>query len=83
VRQYEQHVTGKAEQQAIERDHQHLTGRTRCMRGFQQLGCARVVCDGHGLMRNLHDGFYRLGEPSGAPRIPQAPRLVRAWDALT
>jgi len=34
------------------------------MRGFQQLGCARVVCDGHGFMRTLRDGFYRLGEPT-------------------
>lgn len=78
-----EHITGKVEQQGIERDHQHLKGRTRCMRGFQQLGCAQVVCDGHGCMRNLRDGFYRLGEPTGDPRIPQAPRLARAWDDLT
>ncbi len=82
-----EHITGKMEQQAIERDHQHLKGRTRSMRGFQQLRCARVVCDGHGFMRNLRDGFYRLGEPTGNPpgnpRLPQAPRLVRAWDDLT
>jgi len=78
-----EHLTGKAEQQGIERDHQHLKGRTRCMRGFQQLGCAQVVCDGHGFLRNLRDGFYRLGEPAGDPRIPQAPRLARAWDDLT
>jgi len=78
-----EHITGKAEQQAIERDHQHLKGRTRSMRGFQQIGCAQVVCDGHGFMRNLRDGFYRLGEPTGDPRILQAPRLARAWDDLT
>jgi len=78
-----EHVTGKMEQQGIERDHQHLKGRTRCMRGFQQLGCAQVVCDGHGFMRNLRDGFYHLGEPPGDPRLPQAPRLTRAWDDLT
>ncbi len=71
------------EQQAIERDHQHLKGRTRSMRGFQQIRCAQVVCDGHGFMRNLRDGFYRLGEPTSDPRIPQAPRLARAWDDLT
>ncbi len=34
-----EHVTGKMEQQGIARDHQHLKGRTRCMRGFQQRGC--------------------------------------------
>jgi len=53
------------------------------MRGFQQIDCAQVVCDGHGFMRNLRDGFYRLGEPTGDPRAPQAPRLARAWDDLT
>jgi len=78
-----EHVTGKMEQQAIERDHQHLKGRTRSMRGFQQLGCAQVVCDGHGFMHNLRDGFYRLGEPTGDPRLPHTPRLARAWDDLT
>jgi transposase-like protein len=30
-----EHVTGKMVQQGIERDHQHLKGRTRPMRGFQ------------------------------------------------
>ena len=78
-----EHLTGKMEQQGIERDHQHLKGRTRSMRGFQRLGCAQVVCDGHGFMRNLRDGFYRLGEPTADPRIPHAPRLMRAWDDLT
>jgi IS6 family transposase len=78
-----EHVTGKMEQQGIERDHQHLKGRTRSMRGFQQLRCAQVVCDGHGFMRTLHDGFYRLGESTDDPRTPQAPRLARAWDDLT
>jgi IS6 family transposase len=78
-----EHVTGKAEQQAIERDHQHLKGRTRSMRGFQTLPCTQTVCEGHGFMRNLRDGFYDIGVPVGDPRVPQAPRLVRAWDDLT
>jgi len=78
-----EHITGKMEQQGIERDHQHLKGRTRSMRGFQQLHCAQVVCDGHGFMRNLRDGFYRLGEPTGDPRLPHTLRLARAWDDLT
>lgn len=56
-----EHVTGKMEQQRIERDHQHLKGRTRSMRGFQTLPCAQTVCEGQGFMRNLHDGFYDLG----------------------
>ena len=78
-----EHRTGKAAQQGIERDHQHLKGRTRPMRGFQTLPCAQVVCAGHGFMRNLRDGFYRLGIPVGDPRRPQAPRLAHAWDDLT
>lgn len=79
------HLTGKIEQQAIERDHEHLKGRTACMRGFQTLPCAQTVCDGHGFMRNLRDGFYELAVPVGDPRqlLRQAPRLVRAWDELT
>jgi hypothetical protein len=42
-----------------------------------------VVCEGHGFMRNLRDGFYRLGLPSGDPRVRQAPRLAQAWDEVT
>ncbi len=78
-----EHITGKAEQQGIERDHQHLKGRTRSMRGFQRLGCAQVVCDGHGFMRNPQDGYYRLSEPTDDPRLPQAPHLMRARGDLT
>ncbi len=53
------------------------------MRSFQHLKYARAVCEGHGFMRNQRDGLYGLGEPTGGPRIPQASRLVRAWDNLT
>jgi choline dehydrogenase-like flavoprotein len=53
------------------------------MRGFPPRGCAQVVCAGHGFMRHRRDGFDRLGEPSGDPRLPQTPRLARAWDDLT
>jgi len=77
------HLTSKMEQQRIERDHQHLKGRTRCMRGFQTVSCAQVVCEGHGFIRNLSQGFYKVGLPMGDPRVPQAPRLARAWDELT
>ena len=78
-----EHVTGKWEQQTIERDHQHLKGRIQCMRGFKTDATAQVVCSGHGFMRNLRDGFYTLGVVLGDPRIPRPPRLLRAWDALT
>jgi hypothetical protein len=47
------------------------------MRGFQTASCARLDCEGHGFMRNLRDGFYRLGLPSGDPRVRQAPRLAK------
>jgi transposase-like protein len=77
------HIKGKMEQQRIERDHQHLKGRTRSMRGFQTLPCAQVICAGHGFMRNLRNGFYDLGVPRNDTQLAQAPRLVRAWDELT
>ncbi|GAC1524685.1 MAG: hypothetical protein NVS2B16_33280 [Chloroflexota bacterium] len=53
------------------------------MRGFQTLPCAQVICQGHGFMSNLRDGFYDLGLPGGDSHRTQAPRLVRAWDELT
>jgi transposase-like protein len=77
------HLTGKMVRQTIERDHQHLKGRTRPMRGFQTRACAQVVCDGHGFMRNLRDGFYDLAVPTGDPRLPPAPRLLQGWDEPT
>jgi transposase, IS6 family len=78
-----EHLAGKAEQQAIERDHQHLKGRIRCMRGFKAGRCAAVFGRAHAFMRNLRDGFYRLGLVPGDPRRPQRPRLALAWDELT
>jgi len=75
--------TGKTEQQQIERSHQHLKGRYQSMRGFKALPCAQTICAGHGFVRNLRDGFYRLGVIMADPRIPQIPRLKRAWDEIT
>ena len=77
------HVAGKAEQQEIERDHQHLKGRYRPMRGFKARESAQTICAGHGFIRNLREGFYDLGVYRGDPRIPQAPRTMRAWQELT
>lgn len=51
------------------------------MRGFRCPGCAQMVCDGHGFMRALCDGVYRLGRPTSDPRILPTPRL--AGDNLT
>jgi IS6 family transposase len=51
------HETGKLAQQRIERNHQHLKGRVRPMRGFKTLAGARVLCRGHAFLRNLRGGF--------------------------
>lgn len=77
------HIAGKLVHQRIERDHQHLKGRTRSMRGFQTLPCAQVICAGHAFMRNLRGGFYDLGVPGDDPRLHQPLRLVRVSDELT
>lgn len=77
------HRASKLDQQAIERDHGHLKGRYRPMRGFKQPRCAQIVCAGHGFMRNLRDGFYRLGFVWRGPGLPHPPRLLTAWQELT
>ncbi len=78
-----EHVTGKQEQQRLERDHQHLKGRLRPMRNFKTEPTAQVICAGHGFVRNLAGGFYRLGLVAGDPAVPQPPLLMRAWEELT
>jgi transposase-like protein len=77
------HETGKAVQQRIERDHQHLKGRLRPMRGFKTLAGARVLCRGHAFLRNLRGGFYDLGQLVDATVLAPQPPVVRAWAALT
>ena len=77
------HETGKAIQQRIERDHQHLKGRLRPLRGFKTLTGARVLCRGHAFLRNLRGGFYDLGRPIDAVTTALRPPVVRAWDTLT
>ena len=47
------------------------------------LHSAPMVRAGHGFVRNLREGFYRLGVIMADPRIPRAPRLIRAWDEIT
>lgn len=53
------------------------------MRGFKRLACAQVICEGHGFVRNLRDGFYRLGIVLGDPRERRVPQLMVAWDEIT
>jgi transposase-like protein len=77
------HRASRLDQRAIERYHGHLKGRYRPMRGFKQQQCAQIVCVGHGFMRNLQDGFYRLGFVWHGPGLPHPPRLLTAWNDLT
>ena len=78
-----EHEAGKLAQQRIERDHQHLKGRLGATRGFKTLAGARVLCRAHDFLRNLRGGFYDLPWWHDATIDPLAPRVQRAWDALT
>lgn len=77
------HEVGKLAQQRIERDHQHLTGRIRGMRGCKTLVGTRVLCRAHAFLRNLRGHFYDFGRLVDAATPAPVPPLVRAWDALT
>jgi transposase-like protein len=74
------HRAGKAEQQGIERDHQHFKRRYRSMWEFKVLRCAQTFRAVHGFVRDPREGFNRLGVVMGNPEIPRAPR---AWDEIT
>jgi transposase-like protein len=78
-----EHITGKAIQQRIERDHQHLKGRLKVFRGCKTVRGAQRFCQAHGFVRNLCQGFYRLGTVSLNTGDTIRPRLVRAWEELT
>jgi len=77
------HETGKAPQQRIERDHQHLKGRVRGMRGVKTMSGARVFCRVHAFLRNIRSGFYDLGRMLGASSQRTVPTTVSGWEALT
>ena len=77
------HEVGKAVQQRIERDHQHLKGRVHSMRGFKTLVGARVLCRAHAFVRNLRGHVYDLGQSLDSESATSLPPLLRAWDALT
>ena len=53
------------------------------MRGFRLLRGAQNVCAGHGFMRNLRDGYYRLGFVWYGIGLPHPPGLLTAWNDLT
>jgi hypothetical protein len=75
------HGMGKRVQRRIERDHQHLKGRLRPLRGFKTLAGVWVLCRAHGFLRNPHGGFYALGRPVDMAGISPQPPVVQAWDA--
>ena len=77
------HKTGKLPQQRIERDHQHLKGYVREMRGFKTIARARVVCRAHLFLRNLRRGFYGLEQAHAATSLHGVPAMVSTWEALT
>jgi transposase, IS6 family len=78
-----EHMAGKAVQQRIERDHQHLKGRLKVFRGCKTAGGAQRFCQAHGFVRNLRLGFYRLGAIPQEASDEIRPQWVRAWEALT
>jgi transposase-like protein len=78
-----EHLTGKAVPQRSERAHQHLKGRIRVFRGCKTTSGAQRFCQAHGFVRNLQNGFYRLGTRLRDPNNAIVPLLVRAWEALT
>jgi hypothetical protein len=53
------------------------------MRGFKTARGARIVCRGHGFLRNLRAGFYDLGGTLRGERHRAAFRFSRAWATLT
>ena len=61
----------------LERDHQHLKGRIRPMRGFKSWRAAWTFCRAHDLVRNLRAGHSSLAVGS-TPRE----RLQAGWAAL-
>ncbi len=55
-----EHRCSKYLNNGLERDHGHLKGRLRPMRGFRSATSADTFCRGHALIRNLCNGFSRL-----------------------
>ena len=78
-----EHEMGKAVQQRVERDHQHLKGRLRGTRGFKTLAGARVLCRAHAFLRNLRAGYYDLGHLGDAVAALPQPPVAQARAALT
>jgi transposase, IS6 family len=72
-----EHLCSRYLNNALERDHGHLKGRLRPMRGFRSVASADTFCRGHALIRNLRNGFSRL-----TAEVPPLMRLATAWPRL-
>ncbi|CAA9302015.1 MAG: hypothetical protein AVDCRST_MAG93-4671 [uncultured Chloroflexia bacterium] len=72
-----EHRTSKELNNGIERDHGHLKQRLYPMRGFKQATSADIITRGHGLVRNLRNGFSSL-----TLHVPLNLRLAVAWPQL-
>ena len=72
-----EHRRARSLNNALERDHSHLTQRLRPMRGFKRLSAADIVSRGHALVPNLRNGFSTL-----TVGIPCPLRLATAWPQL-
>ena len=75
--------TGKAPRRRIERDHQHLKGRVRGMRGFKTMFGAGVFCRAHAFLRNVRSGYSELGRMLGASPQLTVPPTLSGWETLT
>ena len=71
------HLTRRYLNNRLERDHQHLKGRIRPMRGFKSWRAAWTFCRAHDLVRNL-----RAGHSSVAVGRTPRERLQAGWAAL-
>jgi IS6 family transposase len=72
-----EHRSSRCRNNGVERDHGHRKQRLRPLRGFQRAASADAVTRGHGLVRNLQNGFSAL-----TATVAPALRLAAAWPRL-
>ena len=71
------HRTSKSLNTGLERDHGHLKQRLSALRGFKQASAADILARGHGVIRNLRNGFSTL-----TATVPRQLRRMTAWSQL-
>ena len=77
------HEADKAVQQRVERDHQHLKGRVRGIRGCKTLTGTQVLRRAQTFVRNLRGHFYDPGRLLDSGSTRSLAPVLRARDALT